>query len=742
MLKDTSFKFIYSTGGNEPIEFFLNALLESNQFDLGLGYFSTSGINVLALGFASFISKGGTMRVIINSFLSEKDKEAILRGETSDIENLLEESILCDLKRMYNILSQNNELFFNCISFLISRNRIQFKAVVPIKNTSGIAHHKFGIFYDQEGNKVAFSGSANFSANALIKNVESIDCYTSWNTEYSESQRLDHFCDLFNNTWTNKFDHLFEIPIQRVKAYIVEQYSKHELDNLIKRERKILEGLYSSKSISKESLIKYQNIMGEPQFPFPNGPYPYQDLAYEKWRKNEYKGIFAMATGTGKTITSLNCVLNLYKLTNKYKILILVPTVALLNQWTKEVNKFNYRNIITTSFKEWYKFIDNILFNEKSFNICENFILISTYCTFNKSKFQLLMKKYSWSDVILIADEVHNLGSPSLLKKLPQKITFRIGLSATPNRIYDDIGSEEIYYFFNSFPDCFTYNYSMKKAIKDEILAKYDYFPYTVNLNYDELKEYRRISEKLIKFYDRDSNSYKEEANFLLIQRKRIIHKAANKIVVLKKILKDIEDLRYTFIYVPEGDDIRNSEKDDSSSIDINEADNKIIDFYLDAIHNAGYKVRKMIHSTIDRDQILSQFEKGDIDILISMRILDEGVDIPITRNAIFCASTGNPRQFIQRRGRVLRRYKDKTLARVFDLIVTPNLEDFETDSSLSNMEINIFRAELRRVANFIYCCENQNDILRGEIGDLARKFDIDLFKMINEFNFIDQKCN
>ena len=313
------------------------------------------------------------------------------------------------------------------------------------------------------------------------------------------------------------------------------------------------------KLISMLELSSINNC--SPKFPYSSGPREYQETAYENWTRNNYRGIFAMATGTGKTITSLNCVLEEYHITGIYCVLVLVPTKALVSQWISEARKFNYSNIHTTQDKDWFTVLSNHFLN-KRLALKENLIFISTYQSFNGNKFKKLINKEGWSDFILIADEAHNLGSAKTLKNLPVKISKRIGLSATPGRIYDDEGSNAVYEYFNSYPPCYTYSYSMYKAIHSEpsSLVKYFYYPYFSFLNDFELEEYKKITEKLLLNYNANKNEFNEYGKRLLIERKRIINKAENKIDVLGEIFENVSQkensLKYTFVYVPEGIDI------------------------------------------------------------------------------------------------------------------------------------------------------------------------------------------
>jgi hypothetical protein len=295
MLNEVPFKIVYSTGESEPIEFFFDALLESKSFDLGLGFFSSTGINVLSAGFAYFIHRGGKMRIIINDLLSQKDKDAIENGIYQSY-RYIDKEIIENIKVLSKTLSKQDEHFFNCLSYLISQKRIEFIATIPVNKKSGIAHNKYGIFTDENNNKVVFNGSANFSKNALLNNVESISCYKSWTDSKNEMQRSIYFEDIFNKTWQGKSKNIKIIPIEKVKSYIQDTFPVYNVQQLIDEEKKLVTELpFQSERINKKIKELYSNNEKEPHFPFLSEPRDYQLQAYKNWVNNSYQGIFAMA---------------------------------------------------------------------------------------------------------------------------------------------------------------------------------------------------------------------------------------------------------------------------------------------------------------------------------------------------------------------------------------------------------------------------------------------------------------
>ena len=745
MLKDAPFHIVYSTGENEPIEFFFDALLESTNFDLGLGFFSSTGINVLSAGFAYFIHRGGKVRIIINDILSKKDKEAIENG-INTTNSYFEDNILNNIKTLAKTLSKQDEHFFKCLSFLISKNRIEFLATIPANNKGGIAHNKYGIFTDNFGNKVVFNGSANFSQTALLNNIESISCYKSWSESESEIKRLNYFEDIFNKTWNGESENIKIIPIQKVENYIQETFGTSDIEELVEEEKRLIKS-YGSERIKEkiEKLYSYDSTNfltqkaneeslsynSEPRFPFPDGPRQYQKEAYQNWQENDFHGIFAMATGTGKTITSLNCVLNEYQKTGKYNVLILVPTLALVEQWKTEIIKFNFRKyILVSGSTNWHDELSIYKANYRWRKIEENLIIISTYPSFSNPKFLNLFKSFQ-KNFAIIADEAHNIGAPSIKAAFKQlTCKKRIALSATPKRIYDPEGTRELEMFFKD-EEPYCYSYSLEKAIDKKFLTPYFYYPLIVPLEDYEMEEYIKISKRLLQFFNAETGTFlkSQDAEKLLLRRKRIIHKAINKLDAYSMIVKELNDnnkLKYCFTFAPEGDFYG-----DNSFEDFNNIIDRFIIEVINTCPEANVNSYTSKDSPSERTDKLRGFAEGKIDILFTMKAIDEGVDIPRAEVGIFTSSTGNPRQFIQRRGRLLRKHPDKKYATIYDMIVIPNSSGTE-GRKYFKMESSLVATELRRVGYFASLSENFYDS-KHTLDDIMKKYNLNLDTIIKE---------
>jgi DNA phosphorothioation system restriction enzyme len=640
-----------------------------------LGFFSSSAISVLANGFAVFLYNGGRMRLIVNNILTEEDKKAIADG-TGDVE--IPYFDVSDIQKIKKTLSERDNHFFNCLAWLIRHNRLDIKIIAP-KNGIGISHTKSGIFSDGI-NDVGFDGSCNFSRTALVDNIESLTVSCDWDGDV-EVAKIKYIKDDFENVFQERDDTVVYLSADKITTYITENYPDKSISELLESEYNILRNQYSQ-NVSKRIVKALDNAQErleviidklkegkykvdvlkkhEPQFPYLSGPRDYQIQAFENWKDNKQKGLFAMATGTGKTITSLNCLLEIYKKLGYYKALILVPTITLVEQWEKECEKFNFGNVIKVCSKYggWQTSLANIRMLELSTpNNKLSYVIISTYASFIRPAIFLELNQFPKTKLLLIADEAHNMGGGLVAKRLNDiKYLRRIGLSATPDRQFDEEGNLRLMSFFGCNKE-YTFEYSMAEAIKNKALCKYYYYPHLVELTQDEMSQYIELSKKIARIINRTDKDSREILKRLLLKRKQIIHKAENKKkefeAILKEHLNNTGSLKYTLVYVPEGNrlddqtaDIFDTEeriKDDEDTL-------HLIDEYTRIVRDLDphIVVRQFTSESSDRDSMLSDFANGNIDVLTSMKCLDEGVDVPRSELAIFCASTGNPRQFIR----------------------------------------------------------------------------------------------
>ncbi len=524
----------YRTGSeNEPIQFYMDSLCNSNKLDLLLGYFSSAAINILSLGFASFLYNSGTLRIVVNNILSQEDKNAIKAGQEGDVLNNAFD--LSDIKQMKRTLDDYGKHFFECLAWLIGEERIRIKIIKP-KSGKGIAHYKSGAFSDGT-DTVGFKASCNFTAFGLLENLEELDGFLSWENSRS-SKMINRQNKDFENIFSGKSDIVEYLEVEDVLVAIKKEFGNNSLNELLIKEKELIEKkgrILENKGVRQtfeKAITRIEEIIREPRFPHSSGAREYQVDAYGSWFRNGCKGIFAMATGTGKTITSLNCVLTEFRKNPDkiYHALILVPTIILVEQWEKEVRSFNFQEVFKISSKiNWQNEVTTLISTAKRIPI--SFAIICTYASFVKDKFQSLINDLP-DDTIFIADEGHNLASPTVASKIKDfRLKKRIGLSATPKRIYDPEGTAEMEVFFED-KEPYTYSFTMERAINEGVLCQYYYYPHIIKLTDEEMKEYVEISNQLSKLYRFGKGNSEKESIIerMLLKRKRIIHKAANKL--------------------------------------------------------------------------------------------------------------------------------------------------------------------------------------------------------------------
>ena len=578
------------------------------------------------------------MRLIINHIVSKKDKEAISDGMLG---NIIDCSDLSNFQYLKSTFDEYQEQFFRCLAYMISQKRIDIRIIKP-RGKKGIAHTKSGQFRDGDS-ITAFTGSANFTISGLFNNIEEIKIDRSDSVDRMVQNRIIKQRKDFDAIMSGEKKGIDYLSPKDLVEAISTNYGEPDIEELLDVERKLKEVKKSNRPIT--TVVQDELTVALPSFPY-DKPRDYQMLAFENWKNNGQKGLFAMATGTGKTITSLNCLLEIYKRNGYYKAVILVPTITLVNQWEKECWKFNFCNIIKVYSKntEWRSKIELLQMAEKYRKPNEptqNFIIISTYTSFARENVFSVLNSFERAKVLFIADEAHNMGSPSILKRL-STINYlrRIGLSATPERQFDEDTNKKLYRFFGA-EEKFTFEYSMEEAIQKGVLCRYYYYPHLVKLTDEEMANYVELSEKISKYFNYNSGEFDKKDDILLgllLARKRIIHKAANKLDAFKKIIEERYEkngnLKYSLIYVPEGnkpDYFPEADLFDKAEQVADDAvSDHLIDIYTEAVMRVDkyITVRKFVSGQKDRDEIVAEFARGELQVLTSMKCLDEGVDV------------------------------------------------------------------------------------------------------------------
>lgn len=460
-----------------------------------------------------------------------------------------------------------------------------------------------------------------------------------------------------------------------------------------------------------ENKSSYQHqSLGTPQIPPAIELRDYQKQAVASWFRNRGRGTLKMATGSGKTIIALAIATELYSQIGLQVLLVICPYRHLVTQWQRECEKFNLQPILAfENVHNWQNKLSTQLYNIRTKN--QVFLtIITTNSTLINQGFQSELKFFP-AKTLIIGDEVHNLGSSKVEVSLPHKIGLRLALSATPERYYDEEGTEAI---FDYFGQILQPEFGLAEAIKKGALVGYFYYPILVKLTASETLIYAKLTRRIGWILSKNHNlEHNDSLTSLLVKRSRLIGSAINKLAVLKELMSERLHTSHTLFYCGDGH-IENHEANYNVQI---EAVTRILGKEL------GYRVNTYTadNSLSEREKLRQQFEKGELQGLVAIRCLDEGIDIPAIKTAVILASSSNPRQFIQRRGRILRPSPGKENATLFDMIVIPPDLDRETWA----VEKNLLRKELTRFIEFAKLAINAEEAI-SKLLTIQEKYELE----------------
>lgn len=684
LLRDLKLNYVYDSSEVSIVnELFIPLLSQSKIYQRGVGYFTSGWLKMNMKGILKLVEKKGKAQIITSPYLNERDLKALQTGEAARKDEILYQK----LKDEIEYLDESSEVeTLTLLSWLVADGLLDLKFAIP-KNNMGDFHDKFAIFEDESGDKVAFHGSYNDSIRANY-NGESFSVYCSWikgQAPYVEVHER-RFRKLYQGQ--NDFFNIYKLP-DMVKSRLIEVTKYTERPYEIHKT--------AAKPIEEASKIRIPSFIDL---------HDYQKEAIQKWLENDKKGLYAMATGTGKTITSLSASVEVYKERKKIFLIISVPFKHLVEQWKDEAKLFGYQPIVSLgSSQKWFREMKALVddFNLELEDV--GCFIITHQSNADEEKFlKLISKVKEKSNILYIGDEAHYLGAQYLRKSLHPEINMRIGLTATPERWRDASGTKVVREYFSTE----VINFGLEKAIKEGFLTPYDFYPQFVELGQDEYKEYKKLTVEIGKWIKaaKKDPSKQERVERLSNRRANILNKSDNKInaflALMKKHIQEIgiENFKHTIVYCPEG---KHRE-------------------ILRLVANLGLRVQEIIGETSssNRKDVLKAFDKGEIQVIVAMKCLDEGVNVPATKRAYFLASTSNPRQFVQRRGRILRKSVGKKKAYIYDFVMIPpkSYEDNE------NTQKRMLKKEFARYIEFYLCAENQLDI-HEEAYSLLERFDL-----------------
>lgn len=670
----------YKTNKNNIVkEFYIPILKESVLYKRAVGFFSSTALVDLSKGIAGLVKNEGKIRFIVSPLLSEDDIEAIKKGY--EARSIVTKALLREMKEPKDNSAKER---LGWLSSLITNRILEIKvAFTPPQKASGMYHEKIGILYDELGNKVAFTGSMNETINAFHNNFESIVVFNS--LVLNDAQRVSDIESDFDLLWADKEQNIIVIDFPDVvREKLLPYESNVKINNVDYFEQEDLYDLPPA-------------IPNVPVVPSDVSLYDYQLDAIQNWINSHYKGIFNMATGTGKTYTALGAAAKIFELEKRVAIIIVAPFQHLVEQWVEDIKKFNMRPIIgysASSQKDWKKRLKDDVFDYK-LGIIDAFCFVTTNATFATSFVQNLLDNLG-KDILLIVDEAHNFGSANLSSKLNPKFKYRLALSATLERHGDPVGTNILKNYFGNM--CIDYN--IDRAIREGKLTPYYYHPVVVYLEEDELEEYKDLSYKIsFECHVTKNGEFKitDYGKMLLLKRSRIVAGARQKLIALKEEIKSYINDKHILVYCGSAQttyyNTDSSGKDEIGERQIT-AVSKLLgnEMHMKVTHFTSNE------SAQERELIKSRFAKGDpYQALVAIKCLDEGVNIPSIKTAFILASTTNPKEYIQRRGRVLRLAANKPYAVIYDFItlikpleeVDPYAKDYNCGRALAYRELS-----------------------------------------------------
>ena len=696
-LKDHYIKNEYrSLIDNVVQDFYIPLLQDAKTYKRAVGFFSSSSLVEISKGIAKMAANGGKIQIVASPYLSESDIEAIKVGYKKR-EEIIEDALLKQLEDEPEDLYSVERL--NLLASLIANEVMDIKiAFTEDVNGIGMYHEKMGIIEDYEGNKIAFSGSNNESSAAMSINYETMDVFKNWDNS-SDSDRIITKEKAFESIWNNVEPNIEVLEFPNIKETIIKKYQKKEPNFHVDQDQ-----FPSENHVEKDIKLEINNPIGA-RIPDKIKLRDYQVDAITSWVGENYKGIFDMATGTGKTLTGLGAISKLSEdLKDNLAVIICCPYQHLVEQWVEDIVDFNIKPIIgySDSFqKDWKRRLDKAIRDQKLRKEKRFFCFVCTNATFVSQYVQECIGKIK-SPILLVVDEAHNFGAQSYIKVLDNRFEYRLALSATLDRHHDLEGTKFLYDFFGK--KCI--EYSLERAINEDKLTPYKYYPILVYLTEEELEKYEQKSYEMSKCIVKGKNGktkLNKRGEILAMERSRIVAGATQKLEALREYIYPYINEDNILVYC--GATRVLDERADKTVVGTEEL--RQIEAVTNILGNEyDMQVAKFTaDEDIDtRKTIKEQFETGDgLQAIVAIKCLDEGVNIPGIRTAFILASTTNPKEYIQRRGRVLRKASNKSFAEIYDFVTLPR--ELDAVSSMTTEEaqrdISLVKNELLRIKEF-----------------------------------------
>ncbi len=693
-------EYIDSRKSDVVAELYSPCLRNSVKYLRGAGYFRSSVYRLMTEDLLDFCIAGGHITLVTSPYMTMGDYEAIMKAYDKN-------SFKVDLEDL--LLDKNTVQPTKMLCALISGGHMEIRIALMRED---LYHQKKGYFVDSYNNIVAFDGSGNETLSALkpydAGNSESFNIGWNWDLE-DWNRRPIRWYNAINETLDDNFDSTF--PVVKINELDPDFMMTHDIDIDLESHRKeakkrVLkmkakwDGIYGPKK-DLDKIDKFLNPISDKKSPLPFDAREHQKHGLKVWKENAFCGILKHATGSGKTITSILAIHA--HISEGMNAIVLVPSDPLLNQWDSIFGEYlpNVTRGLLGGGNNDRSILDEMTVTEE-----QGVVLISTIHSFRNEKILRKINRLLESrnqSLLIVVDECHRIGAPSFSEICSKSFSKVLGLSATPERQGDFEGTERIYNFLGPVID----EYTLKNAIDDGHLAKFKYYISTVNLTSKEQSEYDILRQKIREALrvHKEGQPLGEYLEMLIFASRRIIRGAEGKIPETLRVLKEnFQNHHHWLIYC------------DTAEM-------------MDDLSNQIYRImnyRPLSYdsrlSPSERKVILSHFEENG-GIILAIKCLDEGVDIPSISHGIVLSSSKTKREWIQRRGRLLRKSSNKEYSEIFDVLALPDEGGDETSFVMD---------EVKRSYEFSESAINNRQI-SVEISRLCRQYDIKLEEILEE---------
>ena len=674
------------------IDFYIPVLEHAKRYDRISGFFSSTSLAIAARGIAGLIRNKGKMRLLTCQKLSKDDVNEIQKY-VRHADSLIGEKMISEMDDVEDAFERDHVV---ALGYMLQQGYLEMKIAVlydadtesrrvgSLKNA--ILHQKIGILYDSNFHGISFSGSNNESATGWLENIEEFKTFKSWKEgqkEYfmEDRNRFERLWNLENDKHTGMY--VMDLP-NAVKQHFLEISNDFRLDNISTREY--------LKQNKQTFLIKEGNSKKEQL-----SLYYYQKCAVNQWIENGHKLMLQMATGTGKTRTAFGCMECACRdIESGLIIVVATPQITLTRQWIKDMEKLQldideYIEVDGT-IHDWRinmrKSLQRVYIGQYN-----HFVIFTTHDTASNEDFIDILQAYGPGfTIFFIGDEVHGMGANKTRNALQPKYKYRLGLSATPKRWFDDEGSHLLEEYFGNK----SFNFGLREALETvnprtnlPFLANYYYYPCFISLTYDELEKYRELSQKISRLSHNKDSDLNELRTRFLMRRAEILKNAENKYQKLHDILGKLgPSIQDTIIFV-------SPQQIDKVMMILRE--HNILAHRITEIESQ-HKSNKY-SGLSEREYIIKQFETGSYQVIVAIKCMDEGIDIPSARCGIIMASSTNPREYVQRIGRIIRQDGHKSFATLYDMVVEPG-HDIIQDEELKKIEKRVYEKEMTRISD------------------------------------------